>query len=209
MRHGQTSFPWQSARSAKALRSIVLSVIVAALGMGGSYPAAAAADATRLPADCKIAANSFTYQDDTIGAGQPGHTNEAQGPGSGGPLAQPLLDPPIIERGYSVSGAHGAVSSGGATATNIGLDILLAGGNAFDAAAATILALNQTDYGNVHFGGEVPIIFYQGTTGQVKVMSGQGPARCWRRWPTSRAAAASRGRAAGSGTRRCRAWCWR
>ena len=59
---------------------------------------------------------------------------------------------------------------------NIGLDILLAGGNTFDAAAATILALNQTDYSNVHFGGEVPIIFYQGTTGQVKVMSGQGPA---------------------------------
>lgn len=93
-----------------------------------------------------------------------------------GMSTQAQTSDPIIARGYAVSGSHGAVSAGGSTATNVGLDILLAGGNAFDAAAATILALTETDSGNVHFGGEVPIVFYDAGGEEVKVLSGQGVA---------------------------------
>ncbi len=81
-----------------------------------------------------------------------------------------------IERGYEANGSHGGVAAGGRTSTNIGLDILLHGGNAFDATAATILALTEADYTKVHFGGEMPVIFYHAASDQVIVLNGQGPA---------------------------------
>jgi len=42
---------------------------------------------------------------------------------------------------------NGVVAGGGAEAVAAGLGILNAGGNAADAAVATILALNVTDHG--------------------------------------------------------------
>jgi len=91
----------------------------------------------------------------------------------------PELQQQRIDYGTAVWGYHGAVTSGGDDPfgpTEAGIEILAAGGNAFDAAAATILALTESDYTMVHFGGEVPILFYHPASGQIKVYSGQGPA---------------------------------
>jgi gamma-glutamyltranspeptidase/glutathione hydrolase len=68
------------------------------------------------------------------------------------------------------------VSAGGAEAVAAGLDVLKRGGNAADAAAATILALSVTDSGGFCFGGEVPIIVYEARRGVVEVLAGMGAA---------------------------------
>src|SRR5262249_32016158 len=56
------------------------------------------------------------------------------------------------------SGKNGAVAAGGQEAVDAGIAILKSGGNAVDAAAATILALSVTDSNSFCFGGEVPIL---------------------------------------------------
>ena len=70
----------------------------------------------------------------------------------------------------------GVVSAGGAEAVAAGIEILAAGGNAADAAAATILALNVTDHGACSIGGEVPLLIYDAEKQDVKSLSGQGRA---------------------------------
>jgi gamma-glutamyltranspeptidase/glutathione hydrolase len=74
------------------------------------------------------------------------------------------------------SGIHGAVSAGGRASVAAGIQILKAGGNAADAAAATILALSVTDATSFCFGGEVPILAYDAQRGVVEVIAGQGAA---------------------------------
>lgn len=74
------------------------------------------------------------------------------------------------------TGSQGAVSAGGAEAVAAGLEILQRGGNAADAAAATILALSVTDSGGFCFGGEVPILVYDSKRQIVEVLAGQGVA---------------------------------
>ena len=78
--------------------------------------------------------------------------------------------------GWKASGTGGAVAAGGAKATEAGVAILEKGGNAADAAAATILALSVTDYGLFCIGGEVPLLIYDARTKHVKVLCGQGRA---------------------------------
>ena len=78
-------------------------------------------------------------------------------------------------------GSHGAVAAGGAEAVAIGIEMLKHGGNAADAAAATILALSVTDSRGFCFGGEVPIIVYDARRKVVEVLSGQGAALPWPR----------------------------
>jgi gamma-glutamyltranspeptidase/glutathione hydrolase len=56
------------------------------------------------------------------------------------------------------------------------LEILKRGGNAADAAAATILALSVTDSRSFCFGGEVPILIYDARSKGVTVIAGQGTA---------------------------------
>ena len=73
-------------------------------------------------------------------------------------------------------GTNGAVSAGGREAVAAGLEILKRGGNAADAAAATILALSVTDSRSFCFGGEVPILVYDARTKGVTVIAGQGAA---------------------------------
>jgi gamma-glutamyltranspeptidase/glutathione hydrolase len=58
------------------------------------------------------------------------------------------------------SGKRGAVAAGGGPAVAAGLQLLEQGGNAADAAAATLLALTVTDYGSCAIGGEVPVLIY-------------------------------------------------
>ncbi len=82
-------------------------------------------------------------------------------------------DPPPGSEG---TGRQGAVSAGGAESVAAGITILKRGGNAADAAAATILALSVTDSGGFCFGGEVPIIVYNAQRKSVEIIAGQGAA---------------------------------
>lgn len=84
--------------------------------------------------------------------------------------------PDVGDIGWSDCGAGGAVAAGGAGAVAAGIAMLDAGGNAADGAAATLLAIIVTDYGNCASGGEIPLLIYDASKGQVKVLSGLGGA---------------------------------
>ena len=77
---------------------------------------------------------------------------------------------------WHASGKGGAVAGGGADAVRAGMRLLEAGGNAADAAAATLLALAVTDYGFFSMGGEVPLLIYDAERGEIKSLSGLGRA---------------------------------
>jgi gamma-glutamyltranspeptidase/glutathione hydrolase len=76
--------------------------------------------------------------------------------------------------GWSASGSGGAVAAGGAGSVAAGIELLADGGNAVDAAVATILALAVTDYGLFVIGGEVPLMLHEGESRRVRVLSGVG-----------------------------------
>ena len=78
--------------------------------------------------------------------------------------------------GWNAVSKTGAVAAGGAGAVDAGIQILEAGGNAADAAAGTILALNVTDHMACSIGGEVPVLIFDAEKRQVKSLSGQGRA---------------------------------
>jgi gamma-glutamyltranspeptidase / glutathione hydrolase len=78
--------------------------------------------------------------------------------------------------GAAGTGRQGAVCGGGAEAVAAGIATLKRGGNAADAAAATILALSVTDSAGFCFGGEVPILVYDARRQVVEVLAGQGAA---------------------------------
>ncbi len=77
---------------------------------------------------------------------------------------------------WRAGGTHGAVAAGGAGSVDAGMEILKDGGNAADAAVATILALTVTDAKSACFGGEVPILIYDARRKVVEVIAGQGVA---------------------------------
>lgn len=77
---------------------------------------------------------------------------------------------------WKASGTKGAVAAGRPESVAAGLQILEQGGNAADAAAATLLALAVTDYGSFAIGGEVPLLIYDVRQKEVKVLCGQGAA---------------------------------
>ena len=78
--------------------------------------------------------------------------------------------------GWQASSDAGAVAAGGAGAVDAGMRILEQGGNAADAAAATIFALQVTDHVACCIGGEVPLLIWDAGRGEVKSLSGQGRA---------------------------------
>ncbi len=78
--------------------------------------------------------------------------------------------------GWHAEGRGGAVAAGGAEATAAGITILKQGGNAADAAAATLIALAATDVGFFVIGAEVPIISFDAQGNEVKVFCGLGTA---------------------------------
>ncbi len=86
------------------------------------------------------------------------------------------VSPEAEEIGWHASGKRGAVAAGGAGAVAAGMSILEAGGNAADAAAATLLALSITDYGSFAIGAEIPFLIYDAKKGEVKVLCGLGGA---------------------------------
>ncbi len=77
---------------------------------------------------------------------------------------------------WKASGKGGAVAAGGSGAVAAGITLLEQGGNAADAAAATLLALAITDYGSFAIGGEIPFIIYDAKRREVKTLSGLGRA---------------------------------
>jgi len=77
---------------------------------------------------------------------------------------------------WQASGKGGAVAAGGKPAVAAGLSVLKQGGNAADAAAATLLALSVTDFGNFAIGSEIPLIIYDARKKEVKVLCGLGGA---------------------------------
>jgi gamma-glutamyltranspeptidase/glutathione hydrolase len=74
------------------------------------------------------------------------------------------------------SGMKGGVAAGGQGAVDAGMTILKDGGNAADAAVATILALSVTDSRAFCFGGEVPIMVYDARRKVVELLCGLGTA---------------------------------
>jgi gamma-glutamyltranspeptidase/glutathione hydrolase len=77
---------------------------------------------------------------------------------------------------WEATGKNGAVVAGGQGAVDAGIELLKDGGNAADAAVATILALTVTDATSACFGGEVPVMFYDAKTRTVEILAGQGAA---------------------------------
>lgn len=82
----------------------------------------------------------------------------------------------VQQIGWQATSKTGVVAAGGADAVAAGREILEAGGNAADAAVATIFALNVTDHGECSIGGEVPLLIYDAKNNAVKALSGQGRA---------------------------------
>ena len=80
------------------------------------------------------------------------------------------------QMGWNAVSPHGVVAAGSAEAVAAGISSLAAGGNAADAAVATILALTVTEHGQCSIGGEVPLLIYDAKGHQVKSLSGQGRA---------------------------------
>ena len=80
------------------------------------------------------------------------------------------------EIGWKAVSKTGVVAAGGPKAVAAGIEILEAGGNAADAAAGTILALNVTDHGACSIGGEVPLLIFDAEKQEVKSLSGLGRA---------------------------------
>lgn len=77
---------------------------------------------------------------------------------------------------WQAEGFKGAVAAGGRAAVAAGIDQLRQGGNAADAAAATLVALAVTDARDYCFGGEIPILIKRADSHQVEVIAGQGVA---------------------------------
>ncbi len=75
-----------------------------------------------------------------------------------------------------VMGARGVVVSGHHQASDAGLDILKAGGNAIDAGVATVFAQTVTEFDRFGVGGEVPILIHSAAEGRVVAVNGQGQA---------------------------------
>jgi len=78
--------------------------------------------------------------------------------------------------GWQATSTAGVVAAGSADSVAAGIGILAGGGNAADAAVATILALVVTDHGECSIGGEVPLLIYDAQRQEVKALSGQGRA---------------------------------
>ncbi|MEY5011448.1 MAG: hypothetical protein RLZZ253_2587 [Verrucomicrobiota bacterium] len=84
------------------------------------------------------------------------------------PASEPLT--------WHASGTGGIVAAGPESSARAGIEMLRQGGNAVDGAVATVFNLAVSDYGMFCIGGEVPFMFYNAQTGQVKVFNGMGGA---------------------------------
>ena len=88
----------------------------------------------------------------------------------------PTTAPQPTRAASKAIGSKGMVVSGRAVASEAGIKMLNAGGNAADAGAATLLALSVLTVGAFCIGGEVPILYYNAGQRTTKVFAGQGGA---------------------------------
>jgi len=80
------------------------------------------------------------------------------------------------EISWNAAGKGGAVAAGQPESVAAGIRLLEEGGNAADAAVATLLALSVTDYGRFANGGSIPFMIYDAKKKEVKVLCGLGTA---------------------------------
>jgi len=85
-------------------------------------------------------------------------------------MAAPLK---FIARRSPVVSLHGAVASSQPLATEVGLRILKAGGNAADAAVAVAACLNVTEPCSTGIGGDAFCLFYDAEKNIVKGINGR------------------------------------
>ena len=76
----------------------------------------------------------------------------------------------------SVMGRNGMVTSGHVLASQAGIQTMMAGGNAVDAAIATAVALGMVEPAGSGVGGDGFILIYWADTGKVEAVNGTGPA---------------------------------
>ncbi len=81
-----------------------------------------------------------------------------------------------LSSAHSAEGKEGLVAAGNLGSSDAGAFILSKGGNAADAAAATILALSITDNKDFCIGSEAAFLYYDAASGKVTAFSGQGTA---------------------------------
>ena len=74
---------------------------------------------------------------------------------------------------FPVRGTHAAIAAGSDYATNAGMTLYRAGGNAVDAGVAGIFAAATTEYSHVGWGGEAPIMI-RTKDGKVHAIAGVG-----------------------------------
>jgi len=86
------------------------------------------------------------------------------------PAEAVVPEPPKVA---TAKGSGGAVTSVDPYATQIGLDVLKAGGNATDAAVATAAALGVTEPYSAGVGGGGFFVHYDAATGQVQTIDGR------------------------------------
>ena len=95
-------------------------------------------------------------------------------------LVLPLLAssalPGAEASGWYASGKGGAVVAENPKAVAAGIELLEKGGNAVDAAVATMLVASIMDYGMFCIGAEVPFMIYDVRKKEVKTLSGLGSA---------------------------------
>lgn len=73
-------------------------------------------------------------------------------------------------------GTQGVVAAGTQYTVEAGVRILAAGGNAFDAGIAAVLAAAVNEFSHFGMGGEAPAIVFEAASGKVTVICGQGTA---------------------------------
>jgi len=81
--------------------------------------------------------------------------------------------PPEQPARYAVRGLHGAVAGGSEPATEAGMRLYHAGGNAVDAGVAAMFAASIVEYSHFGFGGEAPILI-RTKEGRVVSIAGVG-----------------------------------
>src|SRR5262245_46639115 len=89
-----------------------------------------------------------------------------------------MSDPsfPFESRRSAVYSTRGMIATSQPLAAQAGLEILMSGGNAADAAVATASALNVTEPTSTGIGGDMFALFYDATTRRVTALNGSGRA---------------------------------